>query len=85
MVLELPPAPAALVLEGRAFAAWAALLAAFCRRIATLGPPGGVGEEGLDWRAPLSEPEATPVGEVARGEEDCLFPRAYLSACENLS
>lgn len=71
IVLELPPAPAALVLAGRAFAACAALSAAFRRRMAVLGPPGGVGDEGLDERAPPSDPEARPVGEVARGEEDC--------------
>ena len=70
-MLELPPAPAALVLAGRAFAACAALSAAFRRRMAVLGPPGGVGDEGLDERAPPSDPEAAPVGEVARGEEDC--------------
>jgi len=38
--------------------------------MAVLGPPGGVGDEGLDERAPPSDPEAAPVGEVARGEED---------------
>ena len=41
---ELPPAPAALVLAGRAFAALACLSAAALRRIMVFGPPGGVGE-----------------------------------------
>lgn len=41
MVLELPPAPAALVLVGRAFAALSALSAAAFLLIAVLGPPGG--------------------------------------------
>ena len=46
MVLLLPPAPAALVLVGRALATLSALSAAAFLRIAVLGPPGGVGDEG---------------------------------------
>lgn len=67
MVLLLPPAPAALVLLGRAFASLSFWSAAARLRIAVLGPPGGVGDEGL----PM--PEAAPgefTGEEARGE-DC--------------
>ena len=63
MVLELPPAPAALVLVGRAFATLSARSAAAFLLIAVFGPPGGerfrpvltlpdaggeVGEEGRD-------------------------------------
>ena len=46
MVLLLPPAPAARVLVGRALATLSALSAAAFLRIAVLGPPGGVGDEG---------------------------------------
>ena len=45
-MLLLPPAPALLVLLGRAFATLSARSAAAFRRIAVFGPPGGVGEEG---------------------------------------
>ena len=41
IVLELPPAPAALVLVGLAFAALSALSAAAFLLIAVFGPPGG--------------------------------------------
>ncbi len=41
MVLELPPAPAALVLVGLAFATLSALSCAAFLLIAVLGPPGG--------------------------------------------
>lgn len=47
MVLLLPPAPAALVLAGRALATLSARSAAAFLRIAVLGPPGGVGDDGL--------------------------------------
>jgi hypothetical protein len=45
MVLLLPPAPAALVLFGLAFAVFSARSAAAFRRIAVAGPPGGLGED----------------------------------------
>lgn len=41
IVLELPPAPADLVLDGLALAALSALSAAAFLRIAVFGPPGG--------------------------------------------
>ena len=66
MVLLLPPAPAARVLDGLAFAALSALSAAALRRIAVLGPPGGVGEEG---RAVVEPTEGEPAGEDARGDD----------------
>ena len=66
MVLLLPPAPAARVLEGRAFAALSALSAAALRRIAVFGPPGGVGEDG---RAVVEATEGEPpAGDEARGD-----------------
>lgn len=68
MVLLLPPAPAARVDVGRALATRSARSAAAFRRMAVLGPPGGVGEEG---RAPVVVPTAGefPMGELARGED----------------
>lgn len=69
MVLELPPAPAARVELGRWLACWAARSAALRRRMADLGPPGGVGDDG---RPDFSEPDTVlGVGEFARGDEDC--------------
>ncbi len=65
-MLELPPAPAALVLLGRALASLSFWSAAARRRIAVLGPPGGVGDEG---RAEDEGGELT--GEEGRGE-DCF-------------
>jgi hypothetical protein len=64
-VLLLPPAPAALVDAGRAFATRSFWSAAARRRIAVLGPPGGVG---LDGR-PLAEPTPGLAGEDAPGED----------------
>ena len=66
-MLLLPPAPAALVLVGRALATLSALSAAAFRRIAVFGPPGGVGEEGR----PVLEPTDcwVPAGELDRGED----------------
>lgn len=46
-MLELPPAPAALVLLGLAFATLSFWSAAARLLIAVFGPPGGVGLEGL--------------------------------------
>jgi hypothetical protein len=65
MVLELPPAPAALVLLGRWFAVFSARSAAAFLRITVAGPPGGLGEAG---RA-VDEPEGVLTGEVGRGED----------------
>lgn len=45
-MLVLPPAPAALVLLGRTFATLSFWSAAALLRIAVLGPPGGVGDDG---------------------------------------
>ena len=70
-MLLLPPAPAALVLVGRAVAARSARSAAAFLLIAVLGPPGGVGDDG---RAVL-EPTACGAGELG---EDCIRVR---SAC----
>lgn len=67
MVLLLPPAPAARVLLGRAFAALSARSAAALRRIAVLGPPGGVGDEG---RAVVEPVDGELTGDWGRGE-DC--------------
>ena len=72
IVLELPPAPAARVLLGRAFASLSFWSAAARRRIAVLGPPGGVGEEG---RAGAEEGEFT--GEEGRGEDFFLVLAGY--------
>lgn len=63
MVLELPPAPAALVLVGRAFATLSALSAAAFLLIAVLGPPGG------DKFRPLLTP-AEAGGEAGEEGED---------------
>ena len=65
IVLELPPAPAALVLVGRAFATLSARSAAAFLLIAVLGPPGG------DRFRPLLTPAEAggEVGEEGRGED----------------
>jgi hypothetical protein len=66
MVLELPPAPAALVLLGRRFAVFSARSAAAFLRITVAGPPGGFGDAG---RAVVEPEEAVFTGEVARGAD----------------
>jgi len=48
IVLVLPPAPAALVLAGLAFATLSCLSAAALRLSIVLGPPGGRGDVGLE-------------------------------------
>lgn len=65
IVLELPPAPAALVLVGLAFATLSALSAAAFLLIAVLGPPGG------DKFRPLLTPAEAggEVGEDGLGED----------------
>ena len=65
MVLLLPPAPAALVDAGRAFATRSFWSAAARLRMAVLGPPGGVG---LDGR-PLAAPTPGLTGDDALGED----------------
>lgn len=64
-MLLLPPAPAALVEAGRALATRSFWSAAARRRMAVLGPPGGVGLEGR----PLGEAAPEPMGEDAPGED----------------
>lgn len=65
MVLELPPAPAALVLVGLAFATLSALSAAAFLLIAVFGPPGG------DKFRPLLTPAEAggEIGEDGLGED----------------
>jgi len=63
IVLVLPPAPAALVLAGLAFATLSCLSAAALRLIMVLGPPGGVGDVGL---ALLEDAPGALTGEVGR-------------------
>ena len=62
IVLELPPAPAALVLVGLALATLSARSAAAFRLIAVFGPPGG------ERLRPLLTP---PAGEGEPGEDGC--------------
>ena len=69
MVLVLPPAPAALVLLGRAFATLSFWSAAALLRIAVFGPPGGVGDEGLPLLWAIAPPGEF-TGDEGRGE-DC--------------
>lgn len=67
----LPPAPAARVLLGRAFAIFSFWSAAARRRIWVRAPPGGGGEEGRPVLAPEAVAGAEPgaAGEEARGED----------------
>lgn len=67
-MLVLPPAPAALVLLGRAFAIFSFWSAAALRRMAVRAPPGAEGDEGRPMLAPVAAGELT--GDDARGE-DC--------------
>jgi hypothetical protein len=67
MVLLDPPAPAALVLLGRAFALFSFKSAAARLLMAVAGPPGGFGDEGRPVEAPVL---GVFTGEVGRGE-DC--------------
>ena len=66
IVLLLPPAPAALVLDGRALATLSARSAAAFRRIAVAGPPGALGDDG---RAVVDPVEGELTGEEGRGED----------------
>ena len=65
-MLLLPPAPAARVLAGRALALRSARSAAAFRRIAVLGPPGGIGEAG---RAVVDPRDGELTGELGRGDD----------------
>lgn len=71
IVLLEPPAPADLVLVGRAFAIFSFWSAAARRRMAVRGPPGGVGDEGLPMLAPLAA-AGELTGDEARGEDYCI-------------
>jgi len=65
MVLLLPPAPAALVLLGRAVASFSFWSAAALRRMAVRAPPGGAGvavDTALDDAGPFT-------GDVGRGDD----------------
>ena len=64
-MLVLPPAPAALVLLGRTLATLSFWSAAALLRMAVLGPPGGVGDDGR----PVLCPTGAEIGEVGRGED----------------
>ena len=59
MVLELPPAPAALVLLGLWFAVFSARSAAAFLLITVAGPPGGLGDA---WRA-VEDPDVPVAGD----------------------
>lgn len=71
-MLELPPAPAALVLAGLAFASWSFLSDAAFLLMAVAGPPGGFGELG---RAVVEPEEAGGVstGDCGRGDDYMLL------------
>lgn len=66
-MLLLPPAPAALVLDGRALAILSARSAAAFLLIAVAGPPGALGEAGRPVDAPVVVAELT--GEDGRGDD----------------
>ena len=84
IVTELPPAPAARVLDGRAFFTDSLWSAAARRRMAERGPPGGeparaieevvLAEAGVDEAGPDSGPEVS--GEEGRGEAYWRVSRA---------
>lgn len=65
MLLE-PPAPAALVLLGRAFALFSFKSAAARLLMAVAGPPGGFGDDG---RADEAPELGVFTGEVGRGAD----------------
>jgi hypothetical protein len=66
IVLLLPPAPAALVLDGRALATLSARSAAAFLLIAVAGPPGALGDDG---RAVVVPEEGVLIGDEGRGED----------------
>lgn len=67
MVPELPPAPAALVLAGRAFLTVSLWSAAARRRIADLGPPGGEDARSREEDLPAVVVEGESGGEAEEG------------------
>lgn len=80
IVLLLPPAPADRVLVGRALAIFSFCSAAALRRMAVLGPPGGVGDEGRpDVTAPPGEAAPGPAGEDAPAEDCVLYTTRSVS------
>ena len=70
MVLLLPPAPAARVLDGRWLATLSARSAAAFRRMAVRGPPGGTGDDGRAVVEPVEGALGPFPGEDGRGD-DC--------------
>jgi len=75
MVLELPPAPAALVLLGRWLETFSARSAAAFLRMTVAGPPGGLGDAG---RAVVEPDAALLTGEVGRGADCCEYVSYWL-------
>lgn len=82
MVLLLPPAPAALVLAGRAFATLSALSAAAFLLIAVAGPPGAFGEAG---RAVVEPVDGEFIGDDGRGEDYVRIIRTVFLQRSSLS
>lgn len=78
IVLLLPPAPAALVLDGRAFATLSALSAAAFLLIAVAGPPGGFGDAGRAVVVPVDAGEFT--GDCGRGAD---YKRKVVLVCSH--
>ena len=76
-MLLLPPAPAARVLVGRAFATLSALSAAAFLLIAVAGPPGGFGEAG---RAVVDPVDGEFTGDEGRGEDWQATVSAFIAA-----
>jgi hypothetical protein len=73
-VLVLPPAPAALVLLGRALATFSFWSAAARRRIAILAPPGADGEDGRWIEAPVPAEAAGEARGLSGADDcDCMF------------
>jgi hypothetical protein len=75
IVLELPPAPAALVLLGRWLETFSARSAAAFLRMTVAGPPGGLGDAG---RAVVEPDAALLTGEVGRGADCCQYVSYWL-------
>lgn len=69
IVLLLPPAPAALVLLGRAFATLSARSAAAFLLIAVAGPPGGFGDDGRAVVVPVEGESGAFIGDDGLGED----------------
>jgi hypothetical protein len=82
MVLVLPPAPAARVLLGRAFAIFSFWSAAARRRMAILAPPGAPGEDGRVICAPVPAAAGALRGEEGGGDDCDAARRCIVSKCE---